>query len=105
MAKHITVPQFDKLWKRAKALFVSKEEGKGLSTNDFDNDAKTKLAGIAEGAEKNVISAVKVNGTAVTVGEDGTVDIPVESITVEDATDEEIEAVLNGTYEESGAEG
>ena len=29
-------------------------EGKGLSTNDFDNDYKTKLDSIAEGAEVNV---------------------------------------------------
>lgn len=26
--------------------YVQKETGKGLSTNDFDNDAKTKLDGI-----------------------------------------------------------
>lgn len=31
---------------------VSKEEGKGLSTNDFTTEEKTKLAGIAEGANK-----------------------------------------------------
>lgn len=33
---------------------VDKENGKGLSTNDFTNDLKTKLEGIAEGAEVNV---------------------------------------------------
>ena len=33
---------------------VDKEEGKGLSTNDFTNEEKSKLAGIATGAEVNV---------------------------------------------------
>ena len=36
--------------------FVEKEEGKGLSTNDYTNADKTKLSGIAEGAEVNVQS-------------------------------------------------
>ena len=33
---------------------VDAEDGKGLSSNDYTNDEKAKLAGIAEGAEKNV---------------------------------------------------
>lgn len=33
-----------------KGLFVSKESGKGLSTNDYTTTEKTKLAGIATGA-------------------------------------------------------
>jgi hypothetical protein len=33
---------------------VDKELGKGLSTNDYTNDEKTKLAGIEEGAQVNV---------------------------------------------------
>lgn len=36
-------------------MFVKKEEGKGLSTNDFTDAYKDKLAGIAEGANKTVI--------------------------------------------------
>lgn len=35
---------------------VNKETGKGLSTNDYTTTEKTKLAGIAEGAEVNVQS-------------------------------------------------
>lgn len=45
---------------------VDKVEGKGLSTNDYTTTEKTKLAGIAEGAQVNVIETVKVNGTALT---------------------------------------
>lgn len=40
--------------------------GKGLSTNDYTTAEKTKLSGIASGAQANVIESVKVNGTALT---------------------------------------
>lgn len=42
------------LWNKIKAIFVQKESGKGLSTNDFTTAEKNKLAGIAAGANKNV---------------------------------------------------
>lgn len=48
--------------------FVAKEAGKGLSTNDYTNAEKTKLNGIATGAQVNVIESVKKSdGTALTV--------------------------------------
>ena len=43
-----------KTWVEGK--FVEKEAGKGLSTNDYTTDEKTKLAGISAGAEVNVQS-------------------------------------------------
>ena len=43
---------------------VDKVSGKQLSTNDFTNDYKSKVDGIASGAQVNVIESVKVNGTA-----------------------------------------
>ena len=46
---------------------VDVEEGKGLSTNDYTDAEKEKLAGVANGAQVNVIDTVKVNGTALTV--------------------------------------
>ena len=46
---------------------VDKVSGKGLSTNDYTAAEKTKLSGIATGAQVNVIESVKVNGTALTV--------------------------------------
>lgn len=45
---------------------VDKVEGKQLSTEDYTTAEKTKLAGIAEGAQANIIETVKVNGTALT---------------------------------------
>lgn len=41
--------------------------GKGLSTNDYTTDEKTKLEGIAAGAQVNVIESVKVNGVALDI--------------------------------------
>ena len=55
---------------------VDKVTGKGLSTNDYTTEEKTKLAGIEAGAEVNVIETVKVNGTPLTVTGKA-VDVPV----------------------------
>lgn len=41
---------------------VTSEAGKGLSSNDFTNELKTKLEGIAAGAEVNAISSIVLNG-------------------------------------------
>lgn len=47
---------------------VDKEDGKGLSTNDYTTAEKEKLAGIASGAEvnQNAFSNIKVGSTTVT---------------------------------------
>lgn len=42
-------------WQKIKNMFVAKEDGKGLSSNDYTTDEKTKLSGIAEGANKTII--------------------------------------------------
>ena len=57
------------LWEKIKSLVstkVDKVNGKGLSTNDYTTAEKTKLAGIATGAQVNVIEGVQVNGTSLT---------------------------------------
>lgn len=47
---------------------VDKVTGKGLSTNDYTTAEKTKLGGIAEGAQVNVLESVKdASGTALTI--------------------------------------
>lgn len=43
------------LWNKLKAYFVASETGKGLSTNDFTTEEKTKLSGIENGANKTVV--------------------------------------------------
>lgn len=55
---------------------VDKVEGKGLSTNDYTTDEKTKLEGIAPDAQVNVIEIVKVNGVAL-IPTDKAVDVTV----------------------------
>ena len=44
------------VWEKIKDNFVAKEIGKGLSTNDYTDAEKAKLARISEGAEVNVQS-------------------------------------------------
>ena len=66
MAKYLDDNGLLYFWGKIKAAFVAKENGKGLSSNDFTDALKTKLDGIASGAEVNTIETVKVNNTALT---------------------------------------
>lgn len=59
---------------------VDKEEGKGLSENDFTNGYKDKLDGIEGGAQVNAIEVVKRNGVVLPVT-DKSVDIAVPTTT------------------------
>lgn len=43
------------LWQKITNKFVAKETGKGLSTNDYSTEEKTKLAGIDTGANKTTV--------------------------------------------------
>ena len=57
MAKFLDMDGLVYLWTQLKGLLgnkVDKEEGKALSTNDYTNDEKTKLANIAENANNYV---------------------------------------------------
>ncbi len=55
---------------------VEKIEGKSLSTNDYTDAEKEKLAGVAEGAQVNVLEVVKINGeTIVVVGKAVNIDL------------------------------
>ena len=70
MSKYLDENGLLYFWQQLKTIFAGKvdvESGKGLSTNDFTNADKTKLNGIATGAEVNVINGITVNGTAATV--------------------------------------
>lgn len=59
---------------------VDKEEGKGLSTNDFTNSYKDRLDGIEEGAQVNVIESVSVNGTTLPVsGKNVDISVPTKT--------------------------
>lgn len=58
------------LWEKIKNklnLKVDKVDGKGLSTNDYTTDEKTKLANVAAGAQVNVLEGIQKNGDTVTI--------------------------------------
>lgn len=59
---------------------VDKEDGKGLSENDFTDEDKDKLDSVEAGAQENVIEVVKRNGVALPVV-DKTVDVTVPTTT------------------------
>ncbi len=59
---------------------VDKEEGKGLSENDFTDGYKEKLDGIEDGAQENIIEVVKRNGVVIPVT-DKAVDVAVPTTT------------------------
>ena len=60
----------------ALAKKVDKVDGKGLSTNDFTNEAKEKLDGVEAGANQNLIEIVKLAVAALNISEKS-VNIPV----------------------------
>ena len=72
----------DKIAGLAEALAkkVDAEASKGLSTNDFTNDLKSKLDAIEAGAQANVIENVSMNGEALVIAEKG-VNIPLATNT------------------------
>lgn len=76
---------------------VDKEEGKGLSTNDFTNELKAKLDAIAAGATKVEASEtngnVKVNGVEVTVYTE-----PSDVVHGAIASDAEVTEMLNEVF-------
>ena len=84
---------WDKIKGFVGANYVANVEGKGLSTNDFTNDDKSKLTGIESGAQVNVIETIKLGGTELTVS-NKEVNIPVES-TLSNSTNPIQTAVVN----------
>ena len=79
MAKFLDENGLLYLWSKIKSAFVSKEAGKGLSTNDYTNAEKEKLAGIEAGANNytlpkassSTLGGVKV-GAGLEIKDDGT---------------------------------
>lgn len=67
MAKYLDDNGLLYFWQKIKAAFVAKDGSKVLSTNDYTTAEKNKLAGIATGADVNVITSVKRNGTALSI--------------------------------------
>ena len=75
---------------------VDKVDGKGLSTNDYTTAEKEKLAGIAAGAQVNVLEKVSVNGVAQTITEKGVnISVPTGDLAGKDEVSEsDLDAAL-----------
>lgn len=89
----VTVEMLQTFWERIKEIFVAKEKGKGLSTNDFTDTQKghydaayvhSTTEHAPANARENIIEAIKVNGTTLKPSEDKAVDIKVEDIELKD---------------------
>lgn len=83
-----------KAWGEGK--FVAKETGKGLSTNDYTNADKTKLSGIATGAQANKIETVKVNGKALTPDSSKAVNVDLTAYAISADVTKEIASAVSG---------
>lgn len=93
---------------------VDKETGKGLSTNDYTTDEKTKLAGIAAGAQKNVQadwnatsggaqilnkpSSLPASNTTSTYAADGTAPVNGKAVAAALETLDVSDAAVSGQY-------
>lgn len=83
-----------KAWGEGK--FVAKETGKGLSTNDYTNADKTKLNGVATGAQANKIETVKVNGKALTPDSSKAVNVDLTAYAKSTDVTKEIASAVSG---------
>lgn len=82
---------------------VAAEDGKGLSTNDFTTELKTKLEGVESGAQANLIEVVKVNGVALNIA-DKAVNVPLAAgenagVVVSSAAENKVSVSEDGTME------
>ncbi len=59
------------LWRRIKDNFVAKETGKGLSSNDFTDEEKQKLAGLDAGGILATNTVFHSDGSIVETSTDG----------------------------------
>ena len=78
---------------------VDKEEGKGLSTNDFTDELKTKLEGVAEGAEVNYVKSVGAN---LAVSEAGELTVDLSALATSDALTNGLATKLDASAKVNG---
>lgn len=85
---------------------VDKEEGKGLSTNDYTTPEKSKLSAIAEGAQVNVIESISVNGVPQSVSEKGVnIIVPTTVASLSDSGNYALKSDLTNVYKYMGSVG
>lgn len=83
---------------------VDKVDGKQLSTNDYTNDEKNKLSGIAAGAQVNVLEQISVNGSPQSISEKGVnITVPTTVASLSDAGNYALKTDLTNVYEYAGS--
>lgn len=97
MAKFLDLSGVSYLWSKAKAFFAAKEDLNELSGKVDDI--------VAEGGEPNVITAVKVNGTAQAITDKAiniTVPTKTSQITNDSGyqTNAEVKSAVDGAYQQ-----
>lgn len=87
-------------WEKLKAYFVKQETGKGLSTNDFTTDEKTKLANLANYtlpiASTTILGGIKI-GDNLTITSDGTISAVQGAYTLPTASSTTLGGIKVGT--------
>ena len=63
--KVVTLEGLDYFLSKLREIFVGKEDGEGLSQNDFTDEDKAKLDSVQENAEVNIVDEIRVNGSTV----------------------------------------
>ena len=63
--KVVTLEGLDYFLTKLREIFVGKEDGEGLSQNDFTDSDKAKLDSVEENAEVNTVDEIRVNGSTV----------------------------------------
>lgn len=82
---------------------VAVEDGKGLSTNDFTDELKTKLEGVESGSQANLIEVVKIAGVALNIA-DKAVNVPLAAgenagVVVSSSAENKVSVGEDGTME------
>lgn len=99
-SKYLNLTGLTYFWGRIQALFVAKETGKVLSSNDYTDEDKAevaKIAGlVATGGEPNVIETVKVNGTALKPDANKAVNVITPTTRVSTSDGKQDRATVNG---------
>ena len=71
----------------AEGTYVKKVTGKGLSTNDYTDSEKNKLAGIASNAQVNVLEGVKIDSDALPISD--------KKVTIDTASNSDIDNLFS----------
>lgn len=74
MANASIVAAFERMWQNIHSAFVLKENGKGLSANDFTDEEKEKLAALESITVDDVIESLPTYGGETVVTYDGEVE-------------------------------